>query len=351
MEHIIIAIVIQIAAYYLLKYYVVKPIYEFINIAKELSQGDGDLTKHIVVKQNNEIKIAANYINDFINNVKEIIVDIKALSINISENSTALKKITKELENTINSTDNEAKQISQISASLSEHLEQTEESIKSTTKALSQTSEFLQKFASQLKETIDEINIVNQKEQELNSTLNQLNSQTEEIKNVLRIINDITEQTELLALNAAIEAARAGEHGRGFAVVADEVRKLAEKSSQSLTDIERIVTNITKNIEIASNEINENTEKMNEVAEKNKNIQVDLEGILVMNNENMDYAKTVAENIKIMAKNSEELSEHATILTDISKQNLEIENNISSISQMLQQGAEKLKNIVSKFRT
>ncbi|WP_024789793.1 methyl-accepting chemotaxis protein [Lebetimonas sp. JH292] len=349
-EHLIIAVVIQIAAYYLLEIYVVKPVREYISVSKELSEGEGDLTKQIIIKQQNEIKLAADYINKFINNVKNVITDIKTISSTIRTNTNQLEKVTAKLKETIAQTDKEAKDIADISNKLGEHLDKTEESVSFTTETLIKTADFLENFAISLEGEINEILEVNTKEIELNDLLTNLNSQTDEIKNVLKIINEITEQTELLALNAAIEAARAGEHGRGFAVVADEVRKLAEKSTESLRDIENIVKTITSTIEKTSGEINNNSKKMNKVADETTKIKEELTQILDINKENINYAKEATKNVTIMSHYSKQLLNNTDTLTKISDTNLKISQTISSVTNSLKSALQKLLKELSKFK-
>ncbi len=70
-----------------------------------------------------------------------------------------------------------------------------------------------------------------------------------QIADVIKGIESIASQTNLLALNAAIESARAGEAGKGFAVVANEIRDLATKSSETVKDIEGMISNTLEIVE------------------------------------------------------------------------------------------------------
>ncbi|MGY3804828.1 methyl-accepting chemotaxis protein [Pigmentibacter ruber] len=61
------------------------------------------------------------------------------------------------------------------------------------------------------------------------------------IEKMVFTVRDISTKTDLLSLNASIEAVRAGQSGKGFAVVADEVARLAEKTQDSISEIETAV--------------------------------------------------------------------------------------------------------------
>lgn len=69
------------------------------------------------------------------------------------------------------------------------------------------------------------------------------------IQNLTQDILSIASQTNLLALNASIEAARAGEAGKGFAVVADEIRQLADDSRNTANSIQQISNEVTSAVE------------------------------------------------------------------------------------------------------
>lgn len=78
---------------------------------------------------------------------------------------------------------------------------------------------------------------------EISSLINQISNDTS-------TIHTIVSTTELLSLNASIEAAKAGITGKGFSVVAEEVGNLAKHSGSEAKEIENIVAESQKQIQV-----------------------------------------------------------------------------------------------------
>lgn len=94
-----------------------------------------------------------------------------------------------------------------------------------------------------------------------NDILQEINATNEDMKKtdeIIGFVQNVSKQTNLLGLNAAIESARAGEMGKGFSVVANEIRKLSNSSSESIGEINNVLTKLKTSIENVTNNISEN---------------------------------------------------------------------------------------------
>ena len=110
-----------------------------------------------------------------------------------------------------------------------------------------ETKENLAETYNDIQSVSDKSTVANDQLMEVEKTVFAIKEQSGKIGETVNLIIDIADKINLLSLNAAIEAARAGESGRGFAVVADEIGKLAFQTQESIKEINKVLSDSSKN--------------------------------------------------------------------------------------------------------
>ncbi|WP_085297963.1 methyl-accepting chemotaxis protein [Cognaticolwellia mytili] len=213
-------------------------------VARLLSQvAEGDLTQSIEVRYENSVlfslKKTQSQLSSTVANIagasKEINSQIDIVSTGSAD---VLALVQQQREYTVLATEN-LNDMRDKTYTVSELLVQTEQNSSQTLDSCTAGSESVNATAEEIEKVLTTVSSALDK-------LQKLEQRTKDISGIISVISGISDQTNLLALNAAIEAARAGESGRGFAVVADEVRTLAQSTGSATSEIEAMLTEITK---------------------------------------------------------------------------------------------------------
>ncbi len=215
----VIALLASLVLYLFTHRVIVRPVQELLTAARDLHDGEGDLTKRIRKSSNDEIGQTADAFNGFLDKLQNVIVEITNLIYGLNSASEEIRSSSGDVSN---SASEQASSVEETSAAL----EQMSVTISQNADNARTTGQIATEAANNARAGGDVVR---------NAII-----QMKNITSKISVIDDIAYQTNLLALNAEIEAARAGEQGRGFAVVALEVRKLAERSKQAAAEVSEL---------------------------------------------------------------------------------------------------------------
>jgi len=321
---------------------IIKPIINVTNTLRDISEGEGDLTKRINSKSKDEVGALSNYFNLTMEKIKKLIVIIKNeatklsdvgndLSSNMNETAAAVNEITANIRSIKGRVINQSASVTETNATmeqvianinkLNNHVERQSDNVSRASSAIEEMVANVNSVTDTLVKNAANVQVLKKASEvgrgglhDVASDIQEIARESEGLLEINSVMENIASQTNLLSMNAAIEAAHAGEAGKGFAVVAEEIRKLAESSSEQ----SKTISNVLKKIKSSIDKITKSTENVLDKFEA-----IDL-GV-----------KTVAEQEENIRNAMEEQGEG-------SKQVLQSAASLNEITQQVKGGSEEM---------
>ena len=228
-----------------------RPLNQLAGAMEELAGGEGDLTRRLDIRSNDELGRVAGSVNAFLSTLQRMFVEVRDQSTTLEHGLRTVTQATQQVASSsrtlAGTSSSNAATVEQVTVSIghiAEHAREADET-------MLHTSAVSRRSAAAVGAMEQQMQGIGSTMEGLAASLSGLEQRSEQIAGVAQVIRDIADQTNLLALNAAIEAARAGEQGRGFAVVADEVRKLAERTGSATLEIRATIESIRNETQAA----------------------------------------------------------------------------------------------------
>ena len=297
---------------------------------------NNEKSKEIEIPEGSKIVYSKDGVKCFvyIEEVMELVAQIKNNAnfiINEEGNITyGLDKLLKGAEYTTNQTEkvNEYLQI------LSKNSDKTENLLVEVFSSLNKSQTQIHNAQIDFGDLIKQVKTVSTVFDEFIQLISNIQLQYNSIQDFATIITGIAGQTNLLSLNASIEAARAGEAGRGFSVVANEIKKLSVDTQKNAKDIIDSLKSLTFSMDQLSGKSNEGTSVINKTTNIIEKSSSSLKDIIEAESEVNENVQEVQKSQKENLNGIKEISTNLNNLVDKSKsENQQLEQIVYSIQK------------------
>lgn len=323
---------------------ITRPIRNVAAMLKDISEGEGDLTRRLSLTTQDEIGELASYFDHFVGKLQGIVADITTTTVTVAQSSESLSSVSQQTARSVellsSRTDTVAAAAEEACAntlSVAASMEEASVNLFSVAGATEEMSATIGQIASNTERARSISSEAGQQAVSVSRMMQELGHAAREIGKVTEAINEISSQTNLLALNATIEAARAGAAGKGFAVVASEIKDLARQTAAATEDIKGKIAGVQGAAGSAIADIERITGVIGEVGHLVSDIAISID-------EQATVTRDVAANIAQASAGVQDANERVGQTASVSKMIAEDIAGVSAAANEIRSGGEQVQS-------